>query len=256
MTKKKSQENIEIVNLHQKHRKRMDERYRRSGFDGWSEYEILEYMLYATIARGDTSPQAHELLRIFGTLENVLEADVDELAKVDGIGHASARHLSSLYHLNKYLNEKDIIVPRKFNLDTEKTVQYIRQQFSGDTSEVFIMICLDAKNKLIKTEALAHGTFNHADIDVTTVTRAAVRCKAAKVIFAHNHPSGNAVPSESDIHTTDWLTTALTACGVVVLEHVIIAGDKVGLVKKYQKTGIPHPEPTQTVQMKSYNKTQ
>ena len=152
------------------------------------------------------------------------------------------------------MNAKTTGIPRKFDLSTEKTVKYVKSQFNGKKEECVIMICLDSENRLIRTETIAQGTFHHADIDIMKTARLAVASNAAKVIFAHNHPSGNAVPSEDDIRTTDWLTSAFSTCSVTVLEHIIVTKDSVGLVKKYQKTGNPYPDMAQPVKMKSYNK--
>lgn len=254
MSKNKPEENIEVINLHKNHRKRMDERFKRTGFCGWSEYEVLEYMLYAVIKRGDTSPMSHELLHKYGNLHNVINASMDELMQIDGIGKESARHLSVLKAFSEYISMLNNDIPRRFDLSAENTISYIKQQFYGLKSEVFIMICLDAANRLIKTETLFTGTFNRTDINITTVTRAAVGCNAAKVIFAHNHPSGNPIPSSDDMRTTDWLTSALTACGIAVIEHVIIAGNNVSLVKRYMQTGELYEDKKKTIKMRSYNR--
>ena len=254
MAKKKTTvENVEYINLHKGHRARMDERFKKTLFMGWSDYEILEYMLYATNPRRNTSELAHIILSKFGTLENVTSAGIDELKKIKGVGTATARHLSTLTPYALHINAKTSDLPRKFDLSTDKTIKYVKQQFSEEIEEMVIMICLDSKNQLIKTEILSRGTFHHADLDIVRTTRLAVGSNASKVIFAHNHPSGNAIPSESDIQTTDWLTSALSSCGIVVLEHIIVTNNNVGLVKKYQKTGDPYPQIKPVVNVKSYN---
>ena len=119
---------------------------------------------------------------------------------------------------------------------------------------MFIMICLDSTNRLIKTETLFEGTFDFTEINIPLLTRAVVGSNAAKVIFAHNHPSGSVQPSESDIATTKWLMQAMPLCGVIMLEHIIIAGSKANLIKRYIETGENYEENKEPLKMHSYNK--
>ena len=200
----------------------MDERFRKTGFSGWSEYEILEYILYSTIKRADTAVMAHELIMKFGNLENVINEDMSELIKIKGIGVESARHLVTLGEFLKYYLTYTLEIPDKFDISTKATVNYIKRQFFEQKNELFIMICLDPNDKLIKTETLFEGDFISAELDIRKITRAVVGCKAAKVIFAHNHPSGNISPSKDDKNTTAALIDAMRACGVDLIEHFIV----------------------------------
>lgn len=253
-SKNNSPESIEVINLHKDHRKRMDNRYKKTQFLGWSEYEILEYLLYTVFKQKDTVPLAHKLLGHFGTLDNVLEADIDELIKVDGIGIATARYLSVVGALTAHRYSSNDI-PKKFDLATDATIRYVKKQFYGEKMEIFIMICLDSRNQLIKTDTLFRGNFSYMDINVSNTAHTVVRTNAAKVIFAHNHPSGDPTPSEDDILTTEWLVEAMSSCGIQVLDHIIVGKDDVCLIKHYLETGEFYPKDEyKPIKMRSYSK--
>ena len=116
----------------------MDERFKKTSFRGWSEYEVLEYLLYTTIKQGDTSPLAHRLLDRFGTLNNVFEADMDALMEIDGIGRETARHLAIQKELTAYCYVHNSEIPKKFNLDTKSTIEYIKRQFFGQKQKCLL----------------------------------------------------------------------------------------------------------------------
>jgi DNA repair protein RadC len=106
------------------------------------------------------------------------------------------------------------------------TINYLRMQFDGLKSEVFGCMFLSSQNKLIQFEKLFTGTVNGCSVHPREVVKSALEHNAATVIFAHNHPSGSASPSEADKQITVRLTDALSLIDITVIDHVIIAGAK------------------------------
>ena len=82
------------MGLHDGHRARKKEQFRRQGLDGFADHEVLELLLYYAIPRKDTNELAHRLLQKFGSLQNVFSAPLEELAKVDGVGESAALFLT------------------------------------------------------------------------------------------------------------------------------------------------------------------
>ncbi len=213
----------EVEITHENHRRRIEERFLKTGFLGWSEYEILEYLLYAVYKRRDTSDIAHELIMHFGNLKNVLAADKKALIAISGVGNEAARYLTSLSEFMKYINVYSEHAPVYFSLDSEDTKRYIKNLFFEEKFECLYMICLDSKNRIIKTEKLSSGTIHHTNVEISRITARAMGCGAAKTVFAHNHPSGIKEISSDDRRTTIWLANAMIVCGVEMLEHIIVA---------------------------------
>ena len=92
------------VNTHVNHRERVKKKFSDFGFEGWYDHEVLEMMLFYAIPRCDTNPIAHALLNEFGTLASVLDADVEQLKKVPGIGENAAIYISALGKLQSVYN--------------------------------------------------------------------------------------------------------------------------------------------------------
>jgi DNA repair protein RadC len=104
---------------------------------------------------------------------------------------------------------------------------YLKSRLAGYPHEVFACLFLDNRHRLIEYEELFRGTIDGASVHPREVVRRALRANAAAVIFAHNHPSGVAEPSQSDLRITQRLKDALSLVDVRVLDHVII-GDGQG----------------------------
>lgn len=210
--------------MHDGHRKRMKERFYRDGnFENFAQHEILEMLLYSTIARGDTNPIGHELIERFGSLANVLEASPDELKKVRGIGESSAFLLSMLPHLcQAYQRYKwDCRVPIS---TTDIAGQYAISLFIGKKDEEFRMICLDSNRRAFYEGVIAKGTINEVQAYPRVVVAEALKRNARFVMFAHNHPNGMTKPSEADIETTNVLRDALEKVEVLLQDHIIVSG--------------------------------
>ena len=117
-------------------------------------------------------------------------------------------------------------------IDAQTTKQYLQQQLRAYPYEVFACLFLDNKHRMIKFEELFRGTLNGAAVYPREVVKHALSHNAAAVIFAHNHPSGLAQPSEADYLITQRLKTALELIDVRVLDHIVIGdGESVSLAE-------------------------
>ena len=106
----------------------------------------------------------------------------------------------------------------------EKTREYLRLKLHHLEHEVFGMLFLDVKNKIIKDEVIFRGSLAHAAVYPREVVKECLFYNAASVIFYHNHPSGDCAPSDADLALTTNLTSALALVDIKVLDHIIFAG--------------------------------
>ena len=109
---------------------------------------------------------------------------------------------------------------------SDKVKDYLRLYFSRQSHESFVVLFLDVGNKLIACTEMFRGTLSHTSVYPREVVKAALACNAASVIFAHNHPSGTAKPSQADKTLTHLLRQALGLVDIRVLDHVIVAGNE------------------------------
>ena len=213
-----------MENLHEGHRKRMKERFIKSGLDDFAPHNILELLLFYSIPRGDTNPVAHRLIDTFGSLSGVFDATPEELAKVDGVGENSAILISMIPQIaRKYLEDK---------ADTANIVggcsdigAFLLPKFVGRTNEALMMVSIDNKNKIISCSVVAEGTVDSAKVSRRKIMEEAMKVKATRVILAHNHPCGVAVPSSEDVVMTKEIGRLFAQVGIELVDHIIVAND-------------------------------
>ena len=212
------------MSIHKEHRQRMRERFLAEGLDHFTEYQVLELMLFYVIPRRDTNPIAHALIDRFGSLSQVLEAPVEELEKVDGIGPNAALLLNLITAAARYyaVNRTE---KQKILRTIEDCGEYLKSFFVGRRSEMVYLLCLDAKCKVLGCREVGEGSVNSANVPLRRVVEIALGLNASSVVLAHNHPSGLALPSGEDIATTQRVAAALSAVDVHLVDHIIVADD-------------------------------
>ena len=209
---------------HDGHRQRVRQRFLRAGLEDFHEITILELILFFAIPRSDTNPIAHRLLDRFGSLAGVLDAPVEELVKIEGVGENAAILLTLFPQVSrKYCIEKSS--PGQILSSTDQCGAYLVPYFLGEKDEVVYLLCLDAKCKALDCRMLFRGGVNSAGVSVRKIVEAALACNATSVILAHNHTSGIALPSAEDEATTRTLRRALDAVGILLADHIIVADD-------------------------------
>ena len=212
------------MSIHEGHRERIRKRFLEEGLDHFTEIQALELALFYAIPRKDTNPIAHALLDRFGSLSQVLEAPVEELCKVPGMGENAAVFLRLITEFGRYyLVSRNTQV--KILTTLEKCAEYMLPFFYGRRVETVYLLCLDAKCKVLCCREIAEGSVNSAGISVRKVVETALAANATSVVLAHNHPSGVALPSGEDIQTTLRISEALSAVEVQLVDHIIVADE-------------------------------
>ncbi len=221
-----SKNNNKPENLHENHRARVRETFKRTGADGMPDHNLLELLLFYSIPRKDTNEIAHRLIAAFGSLSRVFDASYEELMEIDGIGESSALLISMIPSIcRRYIESSN---SQKVNLsEPDEAMNYIIRKYYGSNKvESFYMLCLDAVGNLLNCCKLGEGTPGSVIVDKRKVLETALRNKADKVIFAHNHPNGIAAPSKDDISMTSELSSVLFSVGIRLADHIIVSGNE------------------------------
>ena len=205
------------------HRERLRARFLDGGPDGLPDYELLELVLFGVIRRGDTKPLAKALIKEFGTFERVLAAPPARLKEVPGVGDAVVAGL-------KVVEAAAIRMARGKTVDQpiigswDALLEYCRASMSFRGTEVFRVLFLDRKNRLIAHEQQGSGTVDHTPVYPREIVRRALELEASSVILVHNHPSGDPTPYRADIAMTREVEKAAAALGITVHDHLVIGG--------------------------------
>jgi DNA repair protein RadC len=203
------------------HRERLRERLLKGGAEALADYEVLEYLLFASIKQGDTKPIAKALLAQFGSLAGVLNADPSALQRTRGVGRTSAAALKSVAIAARRMARSE--VSQKPVLGSwQALLDYLAIDMAHLTVERVRVLYLDTRNRLIDDHHVGDGSIDEASIHPREVIRRAMDVGASALILVHNHPSGNPEPSRADIQITQRIAEAGRLLGVTVHDHVII----------------------------------
>lgn len=205
-------------------RKRLRKRLIESQLGKLYDYEILELFLYLSIPRKDTKPLAKQLLKKFGSIGKLINADAPDIRNVDGVGESTIANLYLLKEITFRAN-KEAILSKPIISSKNDLINYLRSSIGNGSIERVHILYLNNKNRLIGDEILDYGTTNRVAIYPREIVKKAIFLNASAVILAHNHPSGNTKPSQSDIDQTNELQLALEAVDVVLHDHVIISSN-------------------------------
>lgn len=214
------------------HRQRLKTKFKEAGFNNFADYEILEYILTFALARKDTKPLAKELIKNFGSIKQVFDADIEALKKIRGISEHTALLISCFSRFAKMYSYMEI--KEGGQLSSPKAVaDYLISQFGGEKNEKFYAVLLNSGNKVIECLEIEKGTVNKSIVFPRKVAQAALSYNASAVIIAHNHPGGTLKPSQNDIDATTAVKNALHAVDVSLLDHIIVAGKNYLSLKEY-----------------------
>lgn len=197
------------------------EKLLQRGAQALSDAELLAIFLRTGVTGKTAVDLARELLEQFGGLRPLLEAESKTFCAAHGLGQAKYAQLQAVLemarrHLQETLERGDALT------SPDLTRRYLRLQLQHEVREVFAALYLDSQNRVLAFERLALGTIDSAAVYPREVLRRCLHHGAAAVIFAHNHPSGVAEPSQADRRITDQLRDALALVDIRVLDHIVV----------------------------------
>ncbi|MBI4483410.1 MAG: DNA repair protein RadC [Acidobacteria bacterium] len=207
--------------LREGHRERLRGRYLENGEASLQDYELLELLLTFAIPRRDTKGLAKLLLERLGSLAGVLEAAPEQLQGVGGIGPSA----SLLVSLVRPLASRSLAQPARskvFLRSPEEVAAYFRSRLKGLKEEQVHVAFVNTKNAVLAVECLQEGTVDQSVVYPRKALERALLHKACGVVLVHNHPSGDAQPSQEDRALTRTFAAACRAVGLRFLDHLII----------------------------------
>lgn len=218
------------------HRERLKQRFMRSGLKGLAPHEILELMLFYALPRRDTKPVAYELLNRFGSVAGVLNADPEELTKVDFVTENAAVLFKLVPQLVEvYYAETDKDVPC---MNTSMLAEMFKPHFVGARSEKFMLACFDAELRAISVTEISSGASSYTSIEMRKILQAVLKSECVMAAIAHNHPGSSPKPSDEDISATRRINAMLKEINVQLMDHIIVGGSRTYSMREGGDLGI------------------
>jgi DNA repair protein RadC len=225
--------------IHRGHRKRLRDKFLKSGLGAFHDYEIIEMLLSLGTPRKDCKVPAKEAIKKFGTLRSVLEAPAEELQQIAGIGASSAFGIKLVQEVaREFLKAR--ILEKPFYRSSKEVFDYLYHAMRDLKKETFKVLYLSSQNQIIDTVDLAEGTVGGSSVSPREVIEGAIKSHGTALVFVHNHPSGNPEPSANDKSLTRELVYAGKIMRLRVLDHIIIGDNRYfsfateGLIEDYE----------------------
>ncbi|MDR1243885.1 MAG: DNA repair protein RadC [Endomicrobium sp.] len=214
------------TNLHYVgHRKRLKDKFCLNGLHGLADYEVLELILTYVIIRKDVKVLAKELICSFGSLKQVVDANVEDLKKIKGVSENVAifilflKRFASLY-CSLDIKEKNVLSSPK------KVYSYLMSTIGTEQVEKIYILNLNSKNEILSCLEIESGTVNKTYLNTRKIAEIALKHNAVSVIIAHNHPSGILAPSKNDIDSTCSIKRSLGIIDVFLVDHIVVTNNK------------------------------
>lgn len=209
------------------HRQRLRDRFLKSGFEGFADHEVVELLLTLAIPRADVKQPAKALIARFGNLRGILDAPIEELKAVAGLGTVTPvalkiiRAAATLYLQQSGEGQDSLADPSRLS-------DFWRMRLGGLQIEVFQVAYLDSGYRVLRdgVETLEEGTIDRAAVYPRRVVESALKRGAAALVLAHNHPNGHVQPSEQDKLLTRAIVLAAETVGVKIVDHLIVSASE------------------------------
>lgn len=198
------------------------EKLARFGSESLSTVELIAVILGSGTKENPVLQLAQQLLMHFGGLKKLSEATVEEICQIKGIGQAKAIQLKAVFGIGAKISQQSI--PAKYRIENPVHVFHLlKDEIGNNDQEMFFVILLDTKGFVICHQVVFIGTLTNVLVHPREVFYPAIRHKAASIILAHNHPSGDCTPSPEDIEITKTLIEGGKLIDIQLKDHVIIS---------------------------------
>ena len=212
------------------------ERLVKFGEQSLSAQELLQVILGRGIANESVAVTAQKLLSQFGSLQKLAEASIEELSLIKGIGLAKATQIKAVFEIGRRLSTQTPSYKSKELTDPKKVYRLIKSKLKDYHKEHFYIIALNSRNHSIAEVSV--GSLNASIVHPREVFAEAIKNKAASVIFAHNHPSGDPEPSEDDLTITKRLIEAGKILEIEVVDHIIVTKNEKAPFFSFKEKGL------------------
>lgn len=213
-------------NIHKNHRNRVKQKFLQNGLDSFAPHEVLELALFYAIPFADTNKLAHKLIEKYGSISGACDANFDSILEIDGISHHTATFLKLLPALfGEYSKSRN---SERVTLNCyDDSKNFVKKLFDGASTEQFFIICIDSNNAVKNVKKLASGDNTKVEVPIRRVTDHVFKNNCNRVILAHNHPVGKALPSDEDFVLTHKLFNSCILNEIDILDHIICSREDV-----------------------------
>jgi DNA repair protein RadC len=194
------------------------------GVGALSDAELLAVFLRVGVSGKSAVDLGRDLLQHFGSLTGIFSASQAEFSQVRGMGFSKYVQLQAIFEMSRRAL-KETMQGQDALSSPQHVRDFLRLKLASLPYEMFMVLFLDAQNKLISADELFRGSLTQTSVYPREVVKHALQHNAASVILAHNHPSGLAQQSQADELITQQLKQALALIDVRVLDHFIVAGN-------------------------------
>ena len=206
------------------HRLRVKTLVKENGFNHLTDERLLELLMFYSIPRVEVYDTAKNLIKEFGSLQEVLNADFEVLCKVKGVGENTALMLTAMGETVRRVSK-----PKKDGRTTLKSVDDLKalakSELAGLNKENVILVCLNNAKRVKKIAHISEGDKTESFIDVRKAVQIAIDCEATSAFIAHNHPENTCEPSASDVDSTRALCVMFRKLGILLIDHIIVGCD-------------------------------
>ena len=196
---------------------------REKSLESYSDASVLELLLSTAGVRGDIPAMISRLFDAFGSFKGILEARPSQLMQVPHVTEKAATMISMVAPLAKVWERCNMSDQTKI-LNARDAQMFSKSLLMGERTERFYVICLNAQCNLLGCRKISEGSLSEVSAYPRLVAETALNYNAHSVIFAHNHPGGTCAPSAEDIASTLQLQRLLNSMGILVLDHILVAG--------------------------------
>lgn len=211
------------------HRKRLRERFTKVGLNSLQDYEIIELLLTFSIPYRDVKPIAKQLLKEFGSIRNIFDADSEELKKVPYVKEKTTDLIAFIKEISA-LYRKEVAENVPVSKSIKEIATYFIEKIGYKKEEEFLVIYLDSKLSIMQEEKhfpakifYTKGTVDKTAIYPREIMLSAIKNKAYALVIAHNHPNGNIQPSDYDKTLTSAIGLASKTLGLILYDHIIVS---------------------------------
>jgi DNA repair protein RadC len=205
------------------------ERLQKFGPDALSAQELLALILGRGIGGESVMMTAQKLLSHFGSLEAIMDASLEDLQNIRGLGIAKASQIKACFEIARRIYNSDEISEsknkNKLIISPRDVFKLVKSKILHYAKEHFVVLSFDSRNRFLGMDTISVGTLNANLVHPRETFESAIRRHAAQVVLAHNHPSGELEPSEDDLEITKRLVEAGKILGIELLDHIIITKD-------------------------------
>lgn len=214
---------IKVKDLYKEERPR--EKALRYGVETLSNRELLAIVLRCGYKGVSVLQLADQVLSTSKGLLPLLQMDMQSLCAIKGISQIKAIEIGAILEMSKRIAQEKVQAG-VYGESPQLIAEYLIKKIGFHKQEHFLALFLDTKNKIIKDKVLFIGSLNQSVVHTREIFKEAISCSGAKIVVAHNHPSNNCTPSESDILVTNTIMEVGNLVGIPLLDHLIVGMDQ------------------------------